>query len=64
MFNYFKNSLGCISCKCVASVLNLDGGSKTVRRNIGKYLSYFKAGWVPLEDPFWVEDFKEGQDVS
>lgn len=64
MFNHFKVNLGCVSCRSIASVLTLDGNIKAVRRNIGKYLSYFKAGWVPLEDPFWVEDFKEGQDVS
>lgn len=34
------------------------------RQFFQRILGYFDGGWIPDEDPLWVEDFKEGQDVS
>lgn len=50
---------GAISCKLASESIGLDGDNRTVKRNIGKYLCYFKSGWIPLEDLKWVEKFKE-----
>lgn len=64
MFDLFSKKDGIITCALVADVLSMDGKDKSVRKNIGKYLSYFKAGWNPNTDSAWLEDFKkEDQDV-